>query len=325
MKKYVVSADIGKYETEIVGRNLSGSKDDIKTIRLRTKMYDLANGYIDVEGESHLVKLNGKDYIVGEQGQSKSDDTTKTQFLHQLSCYTAITQLLEPGTKDNLIYMVLACPLSVLLIQDAKEEYKEFIKGDGPINITVDGKEYEFTIEEIMIKAEGAGIMYLEPKLFAEQSTAIVDLGGLNMGFSLYNKKVCKKEDRFIEECGTDRLLELVREQLSIYKKGNIIDKNVAEKALNEGGLKKSGKLDVDSVEYIERAKQNYYEEVLGHIKHHKFDITGFDRVVFVGGTSQHIKSNIIKDLEHAHVPVNSQLCTVEGNYKVAIKKYGKM
>ena len=37
------------------------------------------------------------------------------------------------------------------------------------------------------------------------------------------------------------------------------------------------------------------------------------------------LKSNIIKDLEHAHVPVNSQLCTVEGNYKVAIKKYGKM
>lgn len=325
MKKYVISADIGKFETEIIGRDLAGSKDGIRTIALRTKMYDLSDGYIDVEGESHLVKLNGKEYIVGEQGQSKSDDTTKTQFLHQLSCYTAITQLLEPGTKDNLIYMVLACPLSVLLIQDAKEEYKEFIKGDGPIKIVVDGKEYEFTIEDITIKAEGAGIMYLEPKLFTNQTVGIVDLGGLNMGWSLYANKVCKKEDRFIEECGTDRLIDLVREQLSVYKKGNIIDKNIAEKALNEGGLKKSGKLDVDSVEYIDNAKKKYYDEVLGHIKAHKFDIDVLDRVVFVGGTTQHIKNNITNGLDHAHVPVNSQLSTVEGNYKVAIKKYGKM
>ena len=325
MKKYVLSADIGKYETDIVGRCLDGTKDDIKTVRLRTKMYDLQDGYIDVEGESHLVKLNGKEYIVGEQGQSKSDDTTKTQFLHQLSCYTAITQLLKPGSKDNKISMVLACPLSVLLIQDAKEEYKTFIKGDGPININVDGEEYEFTIEEIMVKAEGAGIMYLEPNLFTEQSTAIVDLGGLNMGFSLYNNGVCKKEDRFIEECGTDRLLDLVREQLSIYKKGNLIDKNIAEKALNEGGLKKSGKLDVDSVIYVENAKKKYYDEVLNHIKAHKFDIDVFDRIVFVGGTTQHIKNNITKNLEHAYVPANSQLSTVEGNYKVAIKKYGNL
>lgn len=325
MKKYVLSADIGKYETEVVGRDLDGSKEDVKVVALRTKMYNLADGYIDVEGNSHLVKLNGEEYIVGEQGQSKSDDTTKTQFLHQLCCYTAITQFLEPGSKDNKIYMTLACPLSVLLIQKAKEEYKRFIKGDGTIKITVDSEDYEFTIEDITIKAEGAGIMYLEPKLFVEKSTAIVDLGGLNMGFSLYNNRVCKKEDRFIEECGTDRLLELVREQLSIFKKGNLIDKDIAEKALNEGGLKKAGKLDLDSIEYVERAKENYFKEVMAHIKAHKFDVDVFDSVVFVGGTSQHIKSYITNALEHAYVPVKSQLATVEGNYKVAIKKYGNI
>ena len=42
--------------------------------------------------------------------------------------------------------MVLACPLSVLLIQNAKEDYKQFIKGNGLINITVDNKEFEFEI-----------------------------------------------------------------------------------------------------------------------------------------------------------------------------------
>ena len=103
MKKYVLSADIGKYETEITGRDLEGTKEDIKTVALRTKMYDLSNGYIEVEGDSYVVEFDGKEFIVGEQGQNKSDDTTKTQFLHQLACYTAITKFLEAGSKDNKI------------------------------------------------------------------------------------------------------------------------------------------------------------------------------------------------------------------------------
>jgi len=324
MKKIILSADIGKYETELIGRDVELTADDRKIVRFRTKMYDLSEGYIDVEGNSHLVEMDNKSYIVGEQGQDKSEDTSKTQFLHQLACYTAITQFIEPGTKDNEIYMVLACPISVLLIQDAKEEYKEFIKGKGPIKIIVDGKDYEFEIKDIMIKAEGSGIVYLEPNLFAEQSTGIVDLGGLNMGWSLYTNKVCKKDDRFIEECGTDRLLDIVREQLGIYKKGNIVNKEIAEKALYEGGLKKSGKIDIESVSYIEKAKEQYFKEVLNHIKAHKFNIDELDRVVFVGGTSQHIKENITNKLSHSYIPVNSQLSTVEGLYKVAFKKYSK-
>ena len=324
MKKIILSADVGKYETELIGRDLELTADDRKTVRFRTKMYDLSEGYIDVEGNSHLVELNKKSYIVGEQGQDKSEDTSKTQFLHQLACYTAITKFIEPGTKDNEIYMVLACPLSVLLIQDAKEEYKEFIKGKGPIKISVDGKDYEFEIKDIMIKAEGSGIIYLEPNLFNDQAVGIVDLGGLNMGWSLYNNKVCKKDDRFIEECGTDRLIDIVREQLAIYKKGNLVNKEIAEKALNEGGLKKAGKIDTESTVYVEKAKELYFEEVLKNIKAHKFNIDELDRVVFVGGTSQHIKENITNKLSHSYIPVNSQLSTVEGLYKVAFKKYGK-
>lgn len=324
MKKIILSADIGKYETEVTGRDLELASEDRKTVTFRTKMYDLSEGYIDVEGNSHLVEINKKSYIIGEQGQDKSEDTSKTQFVHQLACYTAITQFIEPGTKDNEIYMVLACPLSVLLIQDAKEEYKEFIKGSGPIKISVDGKEYEFEIKDIMIKAEGSGIVYLEPTIFTDKTVGIVDLGGLNMGWSLYNNKVCKKDDRFIEECGTDKLIDIVREQLAIYKKGNLVNKEIAKKALDEGGLKKAGEIDVNSVEYVKKAKALYFEEVLKNIKAHKFDIDQLDRVVFVGGTSQHIKENITSSLSHAYIPINSHLSTVEGLYKVAFKKYGK-
>ncbi len=324
MKRYVMSADIGKFESNLIGRCLEGTKEDIKKVNFRTKMYNLEEGYIDVEGNSHKVELDGGTYIIGEQGQDKSYDTSKTQLLHKLACYTAITQFLEPDTEDNKISMVLACPLSVLRSQEAKEEYKAFIKAEGEINITVDNKPYTFEITDIMIKAEGSGIVYLEPERFEGKNTLIVDLGGLNLGGSLYKNKVCKNEDRFIEECGHDRLVEDVRYQLIEYRKGNNITVDDAEKALLDGGLKKSGEIDIESVSYLRKAKENYYKEVMTYIKKNKIDIDLLDEVVFVGGTAQHIKEIISKQIRHSYIPVNSQWCTVEGLYKIAIKKYGK-
>lgn len=324
MKRYVLAADIGKYETNLVGRCLEGSKEDIQRVNFRTKMYDLEEGYIDVEGNSHKAEFEGKSYIIGEQGQDKSYDTSKTNILHKLACYTAITEYLEADSKDNKISMVLACPLSVLRSQSAKEEYKAFIKGEGEINITVDGKAYNFEIVDIMIKAEGSGIVYLEPELFENKNTLIVDLGGLNLGGSLYKNKVCKNEDRFIEECGTDRLNEHVRYQLIDYRKGNNITVDEAEKALTDGGLKKSGEIDTESIEYLRKGKYNYYKDVIKHIKEHKVDIDLLDKVVFVGGTTQHVKDIISKEINHSYIPLNSQWSTVDGLYKIAIKKYGK-
>lgn len=324
MKKYVLSADIGKYETNLIGRNIDGSEEDIKRVNLRTKMYDLSNGEIDVEGNSYKIELEGKSFIVGDQGQDKSYDTSKTNELHQLSCYAAITRYLEPGTKDNKISMVLACPLSVIRSKDAKEEYKQLIKGNGEINVVVNDKEYSFEIEDIMLKAEGSGIVFLEPERFIGKDVLLIDLGGLNEGISIYRNKVCKNDDRFIEECGTDRLVENVRYQLIEYRKGNNVDVDSAEKALKDGGLKKSGELDIESVPYLERAKCNYFNEVMKHVKEHKIDIDHMDEVIFVGGTTQHIKGIISKEIKHSYIPLNSQWSTVEGLYKVAIKKYGK-
>lgn len=323
MKNYVLSADIGKFSTKVMGRDLEGAKEDIKTVNFKTKIYNLENGNIDTEGNSYKVEHENIACIIGEQGSNKSNDTSKINDLHRLCCYTAITQFIEPGTKDNNIYMVLACPLSILLVEDLKEEFKSFIKGNGKINIKVNDLEYEFEIKEIMIKAEGSGIIYLAPEIFKNKAVGIVDLGGLNMGFSLYIDKVCKKQDRFIEECGHDRLMEIVREKLSNYKKGDLIKYDIAEKALLEGYLKQAGKAEKETETYINAAKEQYFNEVMENIKNHKFDINELDTIVFVGGTSSHIKEIIKDNLYHNYIAEESNLTNVKGNYKIAIAKYG--
>lgn len=322
MKKLIMSADIGKYQTKLVGRFADESKSDLKRVHIRTKMYDLDDGYMDVEGEaSSKIVFDSKTYIVGEQGLEKSYGTSKTKLLHKLTCYAGITKFLEPNTK-NEVYMVLSCPLSVLQVEAAKEEYKSFIKGEGPIEIIVDGDKYNFEIKDITIKSEGSGIMFLEPSLFIGKTVVVIDLGGMNMGASIYRNKACKKDDRFIEEHGSEQLIKEVRNQISIYKNGDLISEDQAEKVLEDGFLKKAGNVDINSIVYVEKAKMNYYKGILNYFKEHKVDIDSLDKVVFVGGTTQHIKDIVVKELLHAHIPSDSQWCTVDGLYKIAFAKY---
>lgn len=323
MSKIILSADLGKYDVKVVGRDLEKDKE-IKEVCFRTKMYDLKNGFIELQGNSYEIDFDGKQYIVGEQGTDNSNDTSKTNLLHKLCCYAAITNFIEPGTKGNEIYMVLACPLSVLQIQSAKDEYKNFIKGDGEVNITVNNKKYSFTIKEIMIKAEGSGILYLEKAMFTDKDVAVVDLGGLNMSFSLFRNGVCNNKERFIEELGGNYLVQKIREHLIRYKNGNLVSLDQAEMSLKKGYLPQGGEIDAASISSITNAKEEYFKDILKNIKQNGYEIDNLDKIIFVGGTTQNIKNQISKHIKHSFVPQNSNMTTVNGLYKIAFAKWGQ-
>lgn len=324
MSEYVLSLDAGKYAVKVMGRNAKGLTSDIKKVNIRTKIYELKNGYIDAEGKSHKVIFNGEELIVGEQGETKSYETSKTLFIHQICTYTAITQFLEPDTKDNKINMVLACPISVLKVEKAKQEYKDFIKGAGTIEINVDDKNYSFEISNIMIKAEGSGIVYLSPHLFKNKKIGVVDFGGLNFTFSLYTDGVCMSpsSDRFVEEFGAIKLTNYVADDLSGYKRGNIVKFDAAERALDVGYLSNFGQIDKGSQEIIEESKNRFFDEACNEINRHGFRIEELDGLVFIGGTTQKLVEAITNKIPNSFITADPQWSTVEGLYKVAYKKY---
>lgn len=324
MKEYTITLDIGKFDTKAIGRESTGTAADIKRVNFRTKRYDLENGYIDCEGNSYKVEFEGKEYIVGEQGEDKSTETSKTNILHKLCGYTAIAQYIEPGTKGNKINLVLACPLSVLKLQEAKEEYKNFIKGENEIKIKVNDKDYEFEIIDVTIKAEGSGVLYTHSDLFKNKNVSVVDFGGLNMGFSLYRNGVCKQSDRFIEEHGVNALTLLVKEKLTALNKGNLVSYDQAEQALENGYATKLGNIDADSAVKIKEAKEKFFDEALTIIAENGYRLEQYDDVVFVGGTTQKLKETIVNRFPNATIPTNSQWTTAEGLYKVACAKYNK-
>jgi len=330
MKEYAISLDCGKFAVKSMGRNVIGTQDDIKRIRFRTKLYDLSNGYMDLESNeqnpSYLVKFNGKEYIIGEQGAATDDvySNDKDTFLHQICAYTAITQFLDQNSKDNKVNIILDSPLSTLKVAEAKEDYKKRIKGDGPIKISVNNKNYEFTIGDITLKAEGSGILYLDEHLFKAKEVALIDFGGLNMGFSLYNNKVCKPENRFSIVHGANTLVKFVAEDVEskCHKGKKAVSIVQAEKYLEVGHLTKNNSVVKDSAEVIEDSKKRFFSNALSELKKREYELEDIESLIFVGGTAKKIENAITTVYPHAIV--KDDWATAEGLYKVAIAKYIK-
>jgi len=328
MSKYVLSLDNGKDSVKCMGIE-HGTKveslEDVKKVSFKTRTYDLTKGYIDVQGNSHKVVFNGQELIVGEQGNDRSFNTSKTEPLHQVSAYTAITQFIEPNTTDNKIDIALACPITVLKSEKAKQDYKDLIKGDGPIKITVDDKDYEFEINDILLKAEGSGILYLSPTLFKNKKVIIVDFGGLNMTVTLYTNGTCvnPEKDRFAEEFGSIELINTVANDLTAYKNGNIVNFTEAERALERGYMLSYGKPDKTSAQVIERTKKKFFDEACSKIASRGINLSYLDTVIFVGGTTMNFH-DLISELPNGYITDNSQWTTAEGLFKVALKKYNK-
>jgi plasmid segregation protein ParM len=198
MCKLILSIDSGKFLTKAIGLNNNDNLVEGKRIKVRSKMYDLSDGDIELAGESFIVAFDGKKVIVGEQGTiDGAEETNKATLFHKLCIYTAITQYVKPQESTE-VYMVLSCPLNLLKSVEYKEEYKNFIMNDGKeIKIIVSDEEYIFTIKDITIKSEGSGVLYLNKERFYNCEIGLIDIGGLNMQFCKYVNGVPQPESRF--------------------------------------------------------------------------------------------------------------------------------
>lgn len=323
-KTIIMALDAGKYDLKAIGRNVEGNPEDIKRTKFRSKMYDMTKGFVEAEGNSYKIELDGGTFIVGEQGEQSSNETSKTSLLHKLCAYVAITKYLEPNIKDNHIKIVLACPITILKNAEAKEEYKNFIKGDGVIKVIVNDENYEFLIDEITIKAEDSGILYLNPEWFQNKKVALLGFGGLNMNFTIFENSVAVPSSRFSVEFGSNRLIIDLVDTLSSFLRGQNVLFEDAERALNEGVLTVLKKPQSSTISVIEKFKIDFVIRAKEELKMRGYNLDLIE-VVAVGGTVFKIDSALKEVIgKEINVPSEPQWASVEGLYRIAYVKYAK-
>jgi plasmid segregation protein ParM len=321
--KVIISIDSGKFLTKAVGMNEQDSLLEGKRVSFRSKLYNLNDGDVELAGNSFSVEYDDSKFIIGEQGNVDGvDDTNKATLLHKLCIYTAITRYIQPKEKVE-IYMVIACPLNLLKSVEYKEEYKNFIMNNhNEINIKVNNEEFLFSIEDMTIKSEGSGVLYLDKERFNNCEVGLIDIGGLNMQFCKYVNGATVPESRFTEMTGSNKLVQDIKEDLEILLKGKPVAFEQSEQALKNKVLRINNSDMEESREIIRNRIHKYIvNDVIRKITKRRISLDLLQPIV-VGGTCLNIKEELKNEIENVEIQEDPQWASVEGLFKIAFAKY---
>ncbi|NFH34533.1 ParM/StbA family protein [Clostridium sporogenes] len=321
--KILLSVDAGKNTLKAIGKEIG--TEDIKKITFPSKYSITDDIEEECEGNSHIIKIDNTITILGDAGELYDYDSDKEKEIHKLCTYTAITELLEPNTHDNEVYMVLACPIDSIATKELKDNYRNFIGNNGnEIKVNVDKKEYSFVIKDITIKQEGSGVIFNNTEKYMNKEVAVIDLGGVNFSFCIYNNCIPVKSTRFARDFGGNYLNNMTVNALRSIEKGKSITTQLALKSLIEDCLTIANVKDSKSMSVIQDVKRKYLNTIINQIKKAGQSIDVVEPI-FCGGTSYLIKETILKEIPHAVVVDNPQWESTEGLFVIANAKYNEI
>lgn len=317
---YAIGVDAGKTTTKAYGRKVD--ENEVKEVIFKTRMHRQEKSELDVYGNSHLVCFNGREYIMGDQGEETDPGNSKATLLHQLAIYTAIAQFLD-SPKDNEVVLTIGCPASIYKNNRLKEEYRDLIYNQGTVNIGVDGEFYEFNLLKVIIRCEGTGIVYIKPELFKGKRVALLDIGGRNFNLALLENGAVRSDDIFTSNLGSMALEADIKDQFIEYA----LDDSGADLALRTNELFIQGEKNPEATERIKSVKNEFATKIINQISTKGINLSLIPLVI-IGGTSINLEEQLKVNLKHAVMldqEDDPQKIAAKGFFKVSLVKASKI
>jgi plasmid segregation protein ParM len=266
-----------------------------------------------LEGGSYRVAFDNETYILGEMGDACDYTLEKQSLIHKMAIYTAVARM---GGRDN-VKLVIGCPVSVFMSDEHRRAYAAYIK-DEPLGFKVDDMRIKLNFEKVLVLPEGAGVIYQDPERFKGKSVAVVDLGGRNMNFTVYNDLKPQLNSMLSTNNGSMEIEMMVKKAFGTRYKLALENEDV-ENILRQGGILYRGEL--EGREMLKEILEEYVDKTLRDISQANFNLETME-VVFTGGTSLLCSAQILERLPHAFVGQTSQWDNVQGFYRLAKSKY---
>lgn len=308
----IVAVDPGKFAIKFV----TSGDDTVKS--LRSKLYSLNdNEQFDPQGNSVYITYDGKNYIIGDQGVAVDQDFSKKTILHKIGLMAALSKFVKDG---DTVRLVLGCPASVYKDKGARENYRDFMTDRGNLKFETNTDKYDISVISTLVLPESSGAPYVYPQYFKDSRVAVVDIGGLNLNFSVYNNLVLELDSMRTVNYGGYMIEDMVKDKFSA-RFGVALSQPDYEQVLINDGLFKNGTIIPESTDLLHELFHEFAADISKVVKSFDYDLS-LMKVLFIGGSSALLKNDITEFIPHAMIRSECAEVNVTGFLKVGELKY---
>lgn len=299
MKRYIAS-DSGKFATKVAlaAQDLSGYRD----FGFRTKTGPGSFDDDAVEVGTYIATIDGITYKIGNGAPKEAElETSKKTETHRNCTMLALALAASEDGKTDFS-VAIGMPVGPYRNVDERKAYKEYMLPLGPMEVAYmgqDGKiiKKSFNIANRYVYPESAGALYIDMEA-NHDTAAVVDMGNLNVGATLYQNCEPDYESSNSSELGGQILISGLAAALSAEYSSRIDNRLVSSilrlpaeqrflTPVRQGtGIEESSKKFID----------NYLLEHVKDVKRMCDSLRwplDFMKLTFIGGTSDLLRNEI--------------------------------
>lgn len=318
----LIAIDAGKDTTKYVYKNELGI---LQKESFRTKVQEADNFGVEVQGKTFKVELENKNYMIGDMvSESKLNyDLSKTSIEHKICVYVAIAKVVK-NTGNRNVRLAIGAPANIYKNALLKQQYIDYIKGNGNISININDKDISFFIDDVIVLPEGIGPIYSDLNEYRNTRVTVLDIGGLNTNICRFNNLVPDVDNMLVCNKGSNVLKAKIADCIS-ESFGIMVYKNDIDQILIDGNIYIQGKPQQDSKILIKKLMKAHLEDIINFCKQNELDILNVNgKIVFSGGGSLLLKEVIQEKYSYAKIATDAQFSNVQAFYKVlSIKNEG--
>ncbi|USK60395.1 ParM/StbA family protein [Peribacillus asahii] len=323
MKEHAfIAIDSGKYATKA----LMEYKGKTYILMFRTKMQEVTDLGIDIQPNSYKVEYDKKEYLIGDMVSENLSDynLNKESLIHKLSIYTAVVELMKQANvyfHNVQLHLAVNVPISVYKNKTLKDSFKDYIENKNKsIYIRINDKAHIFNLNGITICFEGMGLVYTNTHEYSKHSSAVIDIGGLNTTYCVFNGIQPEFNSMTVSHFGINTLKSKLEQELVQTFNLNI-SANDLEQIIKNGYFSHMGKINEKSQEVIQKVKKNHLDYILNYAKQHDYTFNQ-DKIFFTGGGTLLLQEEIQNAFPNATTVINPQFSNVKSFLEIIKVKY---
>ena len=293
----ILGIDVGYANTKVYSKN--GTDIFLSTAE---------EGINEVNKNSITLEYNNKEYTVGERTGTFSTDLNKiNDDTFRLCLYTAIARQMNDTIAD--IDLVTGLPAEYFKSQ--KQELVDSLKGKT-INIILNNEPKRFTIKNVLVFPQSAGLFILNPSQFEANDNIIIDIGGVTVDVSVFSDMTLLKSGTY--ELGMlklyDKIIQSIKAEYSIS-----YDLLAAEKIIKNKKIIKDGK-NIDITDLINKVLKNHANTIIMNVKNGFSEYDTSNRN-FIGGGSYTLRTYLPVEINQDDIYTNAKAF-----YEIGVKKF---